>query len=55
MAKLVIKDNNAVAGDDLDPGEIIFQQSPVVIGPGVGAKPVCLECHRPVSLTLHLG
>ena len=49
MTKVIIKDAAASASDDIAPGEVIFQQSPVVIGPGFGAKPVCLGCLKPVS------
>ena len=40
-----------VATRDISPGEIILEEPPVTGGPRQYTAPVCLGCHRPVSLT----
>ena len=40
-----------VATRDINPGEIILEEPAVTGGPRQYTRPVCLGCHRPVSLT----
>jgi len=40
-----------VATRDIQPGEVIFEEVPVTAGPKQYTPPVCLGCHKLVSLT----
>ncbi|XP_023337402.1 protein msta [Eurytemora carolleeae] len=42
-----------VATRDIKPGEIIFTDYPMAVGPKQYTRPVCLGCHAPVSLDGH--
>ena len=44
----VVKDGVATAAKALSPGEVILTCPLFVEGPGPGALPVCLGCHKPV-------
>ena len=35
---------------NIDPGEIIIEESPVTVGPKQFTCPVCLGCYRPVTI-----
>lgn len=39
-----------VAFRDINEGETVLKDTPLVIGPTAESAPVCLGCHRPVGL-----
>ena len=38
-----------VAQTDLKPGQLIFNESPMIVGPRQLTKPICLGCHKEIS------
>ena len=40
-----------VAQTDLQPGQLIFNELPMIVGPRQLTKPICLGCHKEISDT----
>ena len=40
-----------VAQTDLQPGQLIFNELPMIVGPRQLTKPICLGCHKEISNT----
>ena len=40
-----------VAQTDLKPGQLIFNELPIIVGPRQLTKPICLGCHKEISDT----
>ena len=38
-----------VAQTDLQPGQLIFNELPMIVGPRQLTKPICLGCHKEIS------